>query len=69
MEKNAERKGTTVVQPTIMPAEKTAETLPNTVSEVARSVGFLGGRNTKVHKRSNKKNRTRKARKIHTRRI
>ena len=69
MEKNAERKGTTVVQPTIMPVEKTAETLPNTVSEVARSVGFLGGRYTKVHKRSNKKNRTRKARKIHTRRI
>lgn len=69
MEKNAERKGTTVPQPTIMSVEKTAETLPNAVSEVARSAGLLGGRYTKVHKRSNKKNRTRKACKIHTCRI
>jgi hypothetical protein len=69
METNAERKGKTVAQPTIMPIEKTAETLPTGVSAVARSVGFLGGRCTKVHKRSSKKNRTRKARKIHTRRI
>jgi len=63
MEKNAERTGRPVYQPTMLSVPRTAETLPEPVAVAARSIGFLGG--YKTVKKRKQKNRTIKRHKIH----